>query len=76
METNCSRGFGWRGGGGDGAEIVGGVFDAWRMLELGVVLGFGRGIGTLGLATAVTEAGVGRQLGATGTKISHDFSVS
>ena len=76
METNCRRGFGRRGGGGDGAEIVGGVFNAGRPLKPGEVIGFGRGIGEQGPATTVTEAGVGRQLGAAGTEISHDFSVS
>ena len=78
VEADSRRGAGGRGGrgGGHGAEIVGGVLNAGRPLKLGDVIGFGRGIGKQGLAATVTEAGVGRQLGATGTKISHDFSVS
>ena len=75
-DSGCRLGNGSGSGGRYGAKVIRGVFYAGAVLELGVMLGVRRGIGELGLATTVTEAGVGRQLGATGTEINHVFSVS
>lgn len=76
VKADFGSGFQGRGGGGDGAQIIGGMLDTRRTVTFEGIFQRRRRIGKLRLSATVTKAGVGGQLGAASTEIGHEFSVS